>query len=469
MDIRDSGDEDIDMAFPSYEVSGPSFVPVRISQPSPKQDDHQPQSNPAVEGTTFLRKTTQDDQAIQSEPTSYADYLSHEWKEEDIWLSWSYVVHRRRNLANSVRLENALWRSWVKAKYHLKTVRPEILSWVKDCDVTWLYGPLQTNGKETQSMSNAFPPLSHMPRSSSFSKKSILKKKSASAAILERSQHSLLQSVGGILSIQQLNPTHDRLLLTQGNSEVALPQYTGSTVVKTSAEHDLPGLTRTNSSFAYPELLTPPECRHVLFDEEVRQVQAIDSGIDKVDKDDIAFFEDDEDDDCGLMMAPSLRLGCGGNRSALRAYSNNESKMIAPLPSTTLKYGTDTPEPQEPDYGETGPLAIQRERSPSPPQATPVQLGPNRNFLIDNDFDAVDELCPVQTTSSDKKAHYTHEDDGDDPEPQMGWTEPNMFIPYNENGEEEVMNSTLFGQAIYAVNTFRDIAYVVWTVGWNQK
>jgi hypothetical protein len=143
--------------------------------------------------------------------------------------------------------------------------------------------------------------------------------------------------------------------------------------------------------------------------------------------------------------------------------------MIAPLPSTNLKYRTDTPEPQELDYGETGPWAGQRERSPSPPQATPVQLGPNQNFLIDNDFDTVDELCPVQTTSSDKKAPYTHEDDGDDPVPQIGWTEPNMFIPYNENGEEEVMNSTLFGQAIYAVNTFRDIAYVVWTVGWNQK
>jgi hypothetical protein len=176
MDSRDLWDDDDDIAFPSYDASVLSFVPVQISQPSPKQDDDQPQSNPAVEATTFLRKTTQDDQAIQSEPTSHADYLSHEWKEEDIWLSWSYVVHKRRNLANSARLENALWRSWVKAKYHLITVRPEILSWVKDCDVTWLYGPLQTNGKETHSMSNASPPLSHMSRSSSFSKKSILKR-----------------------------------------------------------------------------------------------------------------------------------------------------------------------------------------------------------------------------------------------------------------------------------------------------
>jgi hypothetical protein len=143
--------------------------------------------------------------------------------------------------------------------------------------------------------------------------------------------------------------------------------------------------------------------------------------------------------------------------------------MIAPLPSTTLKHRTDTPEPQELHYGETRPWAGQRECSPSPPRVTPVQLGPNQHFLIDCDFDAVDELCPVQTTASDKKAPYTHEDDGDDLVPQVGWTEPNMFIPYNENGEEEVMNSTLFGQAIYAVNTFRDIAYVVWTVGWNQK
>lgn len=111
MDSRDLWDEDGGMAFPSYEASGLSFVPVQISQPSPKQDDHQTQLNPAVEASTFLRKTTHDDQAIQSEPTSLVDYLSNEWKEEDIWLSWSYVAHRRRNIACSVRLENALWRS----------------------------------------------------------------------------------------------------------------------------------------------------------------------------------------------------------------------------------------------------------------------------------------------------------------------------------------------------------------------
>jgi len=158
----------------------------------------------------------------------------------------------------------------MKAKNHLKTVRPETLNWFKDADFIWLYSPLQTNGKETHSISNISPPLSCAFLSSSIIKKSILKK-STSAAILERSLHSRLQSVDGVLSTQQSNPTKDHPVLRQGNSEVALPQYAGSSVVEASTEHDLAGLTRTNSSYAYPDLPTPPECKHVLFDEEVRR------------------------------------------------------------------------------------------------------------------------------------------------------------------------------------------------------
>jgi hypothetical protein len=401
------------------------------------------------------------------------DYLSHEWKEEDIWLSWSYVVHRRGGLSNATRLENASWRSWVKAKNQLKTVSPETLNWLKDCDVTWLYGPLQTNRSMMQSTISTSPPPSRLSHSSSFiSKKPILKKKSASAAILERSrsQHSLLQRASEIIQIQQSSPAHGRPILRRGNSEFVLPRYPNSSVVTTPAEHDTPGFSGARSSFAFADAPTPSECKHVLFDEEVRQVQAIDSeDDDKPDEEDETCFEDDEDEDCGLMMAPTLRSGGSSHRATPRGSFSNESKTIVPLPSTTLKYRTDTPEPQELPNGLAGLWPNGRKLSPSPSQETLRPPRPHQNFLIDDDPEVMDGPWQPHSSLEGHRSPYEDDEDEDGPHPHMRRTESGMFMPYDENEEEAVMNSTLFGQAVYAVNTFKDIAHVIWNVGWNRK
>jgi Fungal protein of unknown function (DUF1752) len=70
-----------------------------------------------------------DDSLIEEQPSRHVDYLSHDWKEEDIWASWRYVTTRRNMYSNSVRLENASWRTWAKLKYKLRTVSPETLNW----------------------------------------------------------------------------------------------------------------------------------------------------------------------------------------------------------------------------------------------------------------------------------------------------------------------------------------------------
>ncbi|AOA60892.1 Protein phosphatase type 1 regulatory subunit [Komagataella phaffii CBS 7435] len=85
---------------------------------------------------------THDDNDLEYEPSKHVDYLSHNWKESDIFKSWRYVVLKRKDVANSSRLENASWRTWAQAKYGLKTISPESVNWYKDSDVTWLYGPL---------------------------------------------------------------------------------------------------------------------------------------------------------------------------------------------------------------------------------------------------------------------------------------------------------------------------------------
>lgn len=80
-------------------------------------------------GTPDCSEHAEDDTAVVSHPSRQVDYLSHDWKEEDIWSSWRYVVSRRGEFANSARLENASWRTWMKAKNNLRTISPETLNW----------------------------------------------------------------------------------------------------------------------------------------------------------------------------------------------------------------------------------------------------------------------------------------------------------------------------------------------------
>jgi Fungal protein of unknown function (DUF1752) len=71
----------------------------------------------------------EDDTAIRTQPSRHVDYLSHNWREEDIWSSWKHIVSTKGQYNNSARLENASWRTWMKAKNKLKTVSPETLNW----------------------------------------------------------------------------------------------------------------------------------------------------------------------------------------------------------------------------------------------------------------------------------------------------------------------------------------------------
>ena len=72
---------------------------------------------------------SEDDSAARQEPSRHVDYLSHEWREEDIWASWRHIVSKRKVYGERSRLENASWRTWAKSKYRLRTVTPEKLNW----------------------------------------------------------------------------------------------------------------------------------------------------------------------------------------------------------------------------------------------------------------------------------------------------------------------------------------------------
>ncbi|KAE8232690.1 hypothetical protein CF326_g2269 [Tilletia indica] len=103
-------------------MSAPSPYPVITDTSSPLPDDAQI--------NTVL-------------PSICVDYLSHHWdKDEQIWASWKAMTKSKNEITNGVRLENASWRTWAKQRGKLKTISPETLNWLKDSDVTWLYGPL---------------------------------------------------------------------------------------------------------------------------------------------------------------------------------------------------------------------------------------------------------------------------------------------------------------------------------------
>lgn len=175
-----------------------------------------PLRGPAVLG--FLSDIN-DDMDLQAPADRCVDYLSHQWNEPDLWTSWRTVTKEKtrteketilctedlfeiRNgspplcsiLQNAVpldtqrvlhlRLENASWRTWAKKRGNLKTVHPESLNWLKECDVTWLYGPLHckstscTNGNRNNGNGNGKTSSAGKKKAErSVSVRSILKKR----------------------------------------------------------------------------------------------------------------------------------------------------------------------------------------------------------------------------------------------------------------------------------------------------
>lgn len=113
----DGEENDGEIDFPSFQKSGSLYDAKPTTTAIPGDEASPSDTKP------------KDDQAMEREPARHADYLAHEWKLEDIWSSWRYVVARRKVYSDSVRLENASWRMWAKAKDNLRTISPESINW----------------------------------------------------------------------------------------------------------------------------------------------------------------------------------------------------------------------------------------------------------------------------------------------------------------------------------------------------
>ncbi|KAJ5909187.1 hypothetical protein N7495_001869 [Penicillium taxi] len=433
----------------------PPFDSELSSISSPKESDMF--SDVSTEATTPLAiwscgTPAADDTAVEDEPSRHVDYLSHEWREEDIWSSWRYVSARKNDYSNGVRLENASWRTWAKAKNNLGTISPETLNWLKDCDVTWLYGPLKTSTSMDAVNCGVSPPPSRLETPNSYVEpKPILKKKTASEAILQRSlsQHTLLQHAGAILKAQEANG------------------WTRPPYPRSSTDTDLDHLRTGSSTYSIltasssSGLTSPSERRHIHFNNEVVQCIAVEA---KEMDDWPATFEEESSDDGVIMMRQISARASISNRSTPRNSFCVDSKTIAPLPSTTLKYRPDTPEPREESVLDSwAAFSSSSKLSPTPSVETLRPTPSSGNFLLDDD----DEDPSLDFTGQYRRDQWFVPEDEADSNRPLRLTASGMFMPYGE-GEGEPAGNSILGRVVNSVNTARDIAHVIWNVGWRR-
>lgn len=125
-DYNNDDDDDDELVLPFYDqhhVAGKDQVMPENLLDEPSVE------TPTDTGHWKCQIPAADDAAIETEPSRHVDYLSHEWREEDLWSSWRYIAARKHAYSNGVRLENASWRTWAKYKLNLGTVSPEALNW----------------------------------------------------------------------------------------------------------------------------------------------------------------------------------------------------------------------------------------------------------------------------------------------------------------------------------------------------
>ena len=342
---------------------------------------------------------------------------------------------------------------------------------MKDYDVTWLYGPLQpAHAKHIDA--NSTPPTCQLSRTNSFTtKKPCLKKRSVSELMLQRSLSSstLVKRATDALRAQQPDSgIHERPLL----GSRALSDF--------GTVHGSGALAQPPTAFASTStsgLHSPGERRRIHFNDKVEQCIAINCGDDH---DHFSAIEDDDDsssDDGIIMMKPVQSSKARLSRQVTPRNSfSSESKTIAMLPSTTLKYRGDTPEPTEQEAKPRG--FFWNTAATLASSMSQETLRPSRassNFLLDDEDD--EDLNWQPSTwgigrKDDVRGRQPRSDEpiqdtnSDSDSKSLRRTPSGMFMPQEVEGN--VVGTGLFGKVLDTVNTAKDIAHVIWNVGWSK-
>lgn len=356
--------------------------------------------------------------------------------------------------------------------------------------MTWLYGPLQTGSGKPFMPSTSPIGSRRISKSNSFlHKKPILKKRSMSEIMLQRSlsASSLLKQAAAAVQAQQSgaslsSSSHDRPYMGR-----AISDYGAFSLVSRRRSRENTSLLPSVTSSG----ITSPgtEKKHIHFNEQVEQCIALEMKGDDDDDDAIAYpsdglgdSDDSDSDDGAIMMkrSSSKRKLPPLAKKPAPVTPNTDIETIAMLPSTTLKYREDTPEPPESalKHSSSWSLSI----SPSPSQETlrpssssstatarafPISL-PASSALDDDDDWPPPPLPPRRDSVSLAQDRFAGLQISE--EAQVGGmrrTPSGMFMPLEED-EDDIVGEGLFGRVVETVNTARDIAHVIWNVGWRR-
>jgi hypothetical protein len=191
------------------------------------------------------------------------------------------------------------------------------------------------------------------------------------------------------------------------------------------------------------------EKKRIHFNEQVEQCIALEvKGDDYEEPDsDAVHNSDDSDSDDGAVMMTRInskrRLPpMSSRRATLQTSFSGDSKTIAMLPSTTLKYGESPETAMEHGSGFYNSFKL----SPSPPQGI---FRPTSPILHRDDIGEEDANMDRQPPSLNSG---------------LPGTDLCMFMPYEED-EDKVVSESLFEKLINTIDAAKDIAYIIWNVG----
>ena len=351
---------------------------------------------------------------------------------------------------------------------------------MKDHDVTWLYGPLQTG---TCLRPDFSLPNSQISRCNSFgAKKTILKKRSMSEAMLQRSLSSstlMKQATDALRAQQNKRATGSRTSFGNLDGDLKVSDFISLSGDETPVTRANTHAGSSDPSSSTSGVQTPSTGRHIHFNEEVEQCIVIHCERNEGQQYHVHSFADESDssEDELLMMAPVRKGSRFKSRmpSTPRSSFSNDSKTIARLPATTLNCRGDTPEPD--DQAEQ-----QRKRLWNPGPSTPFlpsssseqtlrPTSPAPNFLMDDEDDADMDWQPSAGRRGSifpQGGYQINTEDSDSEEtdnPGMKRTPSGMFMPYDP--DEEIAREGILGKVVDTVNTAKDIAHVIWNVGWR--
>lgn len=346
---------------------------------------------------------------------------------------------------------------------------------MKDHDVTWLYGPLQTGMTKSYSIDSA-PPTSCLSRSNSFgSKKPILKKRSLSEMMLQQSLSSstLMKQAIDALRAQQPEvrlPTRP-ILVDRALSDFVISSKPVVPDLKLDACQPT-----TISSASDSGAQTPCTKRHIHFNDKVEQCIAINKGGDDHEDYYSAIHDESSSDDELLTMKPvHTTKATLSHPSTPRNSFSCESKTIAMLPSTTLKYRVDTPETSQQKSMQKGSFWNSASRlSPSPSQETLKPRSPPANFLLDDEDDDADMSWEPSVGGRNSvpshPAQRLNFGSSHDTVSGLHRTSSGMFMPCVEDEEDSdpIGTTGILRKVVDTVNTAKDIAHVIWNVGWQR-